>query len=83
LTCHAGREELGKPLEVGRAQEDDVEMKKIRRGWCLGGETFRQELLEQAPQTTFFRPVSLLRSWRSRSISAMMGIWEMAKEWKS
>ena len=44
----AGREELENYLEVRRAQEDGGELKKIRRGWCLGGETFRQELLEQA-----------------------------------
>ena len=44
----AGREELENHLEVRRAQEDDGEFKKIRRGWCLGGDTFRQELLEQA-----------------------------------
>ena len=31
-----------------RAQADDGKLKKIRRGWCLGGETFRQELLAQA-----------------------------------
>jgi hypothetical protein len=30
------------------AQEEGVELKSIRRGWCLGGETFRQELLAQA-----------------------------------
>jgi putative transposase len=44
----AGREELEKHLEWRRAQEDGDELKKIRRGWCLGGETFRKELLEQA-----------------------------------
>jgi hypothetical protein len=44
----AGREELENYLEVRRAQADGGELKKIRRGWCLGGETFRQELLEQA-----------------------------------
>jgi hypothetical protein len=44
----AGREELENYLEVRRAQEDDGELRNIRRGWCLGGETFRQELLEQA-----------------------------------
>ena len=44
----AGREELENYLEVRRAQEDGGELKKIRRGWCLGGETFRQELLAQA-----------------------------------
>ena len=44
----AGREELENYLEVRRAQEDDGEWKRIRRGWCLGNETFRQELLAQA-----------------------------------
>ena len=48
----AGREELENHLEARRAQEDGVELKKIRRGWCLGGETFRQELLEQAHKQT-------------------------------
>jgi REP element-mobilizing transposase RayT len=44
----AGRAELEKYLEWRRAQEDGDELKQIRRGWCLGGETFRKELLEQA-----------------------------------
>ena len=33
-------------METRRAQEDDLDYKPIRRGWCLGGETFRKELLE-------------------------------------
>ena len=44
----AGREQLEQYLEGRRAQEDGGELKSIRRGWCLGGETFRRELLEQA-----------------------------------
>jgi REP element-mobilizing transposase RayT len=44
----AGREELENYLEGRRAQADGGELKKIRRGWFLGGETFRQELLAQA-----------------------------------
>ena len=48
----AGREELENHLEVRRVQEDGGELKNIRRGWCLGGETFRQELLAQAHQRT-------------------------------
>jgi hypothetical protein len=48
----AGREKLENHLEVRRAQEDGGELKNIRRGWCLGGETFRQELLEQARKRT-------------------------------
>jgi|SRR5665213_3497543 len=42
----AGRAELENDLERRRAHEQDY--KAIRRGWCLGGETFRQELLAQA-----------------------------------
>ena len=44
----AGRAELENYLEVRRAQEDGGEFKQIRRGWCLGSDQFRQELLEQA-----------------------------------
>jgi REP element-mobilizing transposase RayT len=42
----AGRAELENNLERRREQEQDY--KGIRRGWCLGGETFREELLAQA-----------------------------------
>ena len=44
----AGREQLEQCLETRRAQEDADEFKPIRRGWCLGSETFRKELLESA-----------------------------------
>jgi REP element-mobilizing transposase RayT len=44
----AGREQLEAYLEGRRTAEDGDELKGIRRGWCLGGETFRSELLEQA-----------------------------------
>ena len=56
----AGREELENYLEVRRAQEDGVEFKPIRRGWCLGRETFRQELLEQARTVAGVERVSKL-----------------------
>ena len=42
----SGREQLECYLETRRAQEDGDEFKAIRRGWCLGEETFRKELLE-------------------------------------
>src|ERR1035437_2548889 len=42
----AAREQLEQYLEQRRTQEDGEEFKAIRRGWCLGDETFRQELLE-------------------------------------
>jgi len=44
----AGRAELENDLERRRTQEEDETFKDIRRGWCLGGETFRQELLAAA-----------------------------------
>ncbi len=43
----AGREQLEPYLETRRAQEDGDECKALRRGWGLGEETFRQELLER------------------------------------
>ena len=40
-----GRQQMEQRLETRRAQADGDEFKAIRRGWCLGPETFRQELL--------------------------------------
>ena len=48
----AGREELENYLEMRRAHEDSGELENVRRGWCLGGETFRQELLGRAHKQT-------------------------------
>jgi REP element-mobilizing transposase RayT len=42
----AGRRQLERALEARRG-EDDAEFNLVRRGWCLGDETFRQELLAQ------------------------------------
>ena len=41
----AGRQELERALEERRGAEEGEEFKPIRRGWCLGEETFREELL--------------------------------------
>jgi hypothetical protein len=43
----AGRQRLEQALEARRGAEEGGEFKAIRRGWCLGEETFRQELLAQ------------------------------------
>ncbi len=43
----AGRMQFEQRMEERRRQEADEQWKDIRRGWCLGEETFRQELLEQ------------------------------------
>ena len=34
-------------MELRRQEELEQEFKSIERGWCLGGEAFRKELLEQ------------------------------------
>ena len=34
-------------LEARRAGETGADYKRVRRGWCLGDKTFRQELLGQ------------------------------------
>lgn len=43
----AGRQRLEQSLEQRRGAEEGEEFKPIRRGWCLGEETFRKELLAQ------------------------------------
>ena len=43
----AGRQRLERALEERRGAEEGEEFKPIRRGWCLGEEKFREELLTQ------------------------------------
>lgn len=43
----AGRREFERLLEARRSAEADEDYPRIRRGWCLGDEQFRQELLER------------------------------------
>ncbi len=44
----AGRQQFESSLEQRRAQETGQQWKGLRRGWYLGEEKFRRELLEQA-----------------------------------
>jgi putative transposase len=46
----AGRRELARRMEVRRLEDDDELWKKIRRGWALGSEEFRDELLQAMEQ---------------------------------
>jgi len=46
----AGREEFEKRMELRRAAEDGEEFKPLVRGWCLGSEAFRAELLAQVSE---------------------------------
>ena len=43
----AGRQRLEQALEERRGLAEGEEFKPIRRGWCLGEEKFREELLTQ------------------------------------
>ena len=43
----AGRRVFGERMEARRGENSAKEFKAVERGWCLGGEEFRQELLEQ------------------------------------
>ena len=43
----AGRRVFEERMERRRGEDVRGEFKRVERGWCLGGEEFRQELLEQ------------------------------------
>jgi REP element-mobilizing transposase RayT len=43
----AGRREFEKIMEALRLLDDPEGLKALRRGWCVGSEEFRRELLEQ------------------------------------
>jgi REP element-mobilizing transposase RayT len=47
LDSAAGRRQLEAVLEERRAQETGADYKRLRRGWCLGTDSFRKELLGQ------------------------------------
>jgi REP element-mobilizing transposase RayT len=43
----AGRREFERRMEVCRAEEtDETALQPLRRGWCLGSEVFKQEMLD-------------------------------------
>src|SRR5580692_2011748 len=43
----AGRRHFAAGLEQRRGQDTRAEFKRVERGWCLGDEEFRRDLLEQ------------------------------------
>jgi REP element-mobilizing transposase RayT len=53
----AGRQEFERRMEDRRMQEEDEEeLKPLRRGWCLGSPEFRQKMLEQLEQSAGENP---------------------------
>ena len=43
----AGRKEFERQMELRRWEDQPEQWKELRRGWCLGDEAFRKELLGQ------------------------------------
>jgi len=48
----AGRAEFERRMEQRRGEDLGAEFKPVERGWCLGGECFRAELLEAVAART-------------------------------
>ena len=46
----AGRRQFESRMEQRRREESGRDWRKVRRGWCFGDETFREELLAQAQE---------------------------------
>jgi putative transposase len=46
----AGRRQFSMRMEERRAQESEADYRPLRRGWCLGDEQFRRELLSAASE---------------------------------
>jgi putative transposase len=46
----AGRREFGRRMELRRWEGQPEQWNKVRRGWCIGDNAFRKELLEQMSQ---------------------------------
>ena len=46
----AGRAQLGRQMERRRSEAAGADYRQIRRGWCLGSEEFRKELLASASE---------------------------------
>jgi hypothetical protein len=53
----AGRQALARQIERRRLEEATSEYDGVRRGWCLGGEEIRQELLASAADRVGGQPL--------------------------
>ena len=64
-----GRRRFASEIEARRHGEADGEFKPVRRGWCLGGEEFRRDLLQQIAEqgTTSHYGEELVESGEARA----------------
>ena len=61
---HAGREWFERMMEERRSLDDPESFRQIRRGWCFGEESFREEL--QQSITEKWGRITLVRSVEKR-----------------
>src|SRR5207253_4395449 len=47
----AGRQQFEQVLEQRRLQADHADWKNLQRGWCIGSDEFRRELLDQVSRS--------------------------------
>ena len=69
----AGRQRLEQALEERRGLAEGEEFKPIRRGWCLGEEKFREELLTQMSER-----MGAERYGEERAEELKLGRWQEA-----
>jgi putative transposase len=81
----AGREAFRRQMELRRRQDDRNAFKGLKRGWFLGGEQFRRELLEQvnvAPGPSHFGELmrEAAEARAQRLLDAILAKWEWTTE---
>lgn len=65
----AGRNEFRKRMEMRRWEDNPDLWKQVRRGWLLGSDTFRQELLQAIAEKRSGASTSLVTNSKSQSNS--------------
>ena len=75
----AGRRQFQRQMEMRRRQESDAEYAQIRRGWCLGDEEFRQDLLAAAAERAGVHHYGSERAESSQERARRMVAQELAR----
>ena len=80
----AGRMEFEGRMEARRMQEEDEEqLKPLRRGWCLGSPEFRERMLEQLEQRAGENPNAEVRRESAAAKAERIVVQELARlGWK-
>src|SRR5208282_3402867 len=80
----AGRQAFERRMEIGRAEETDEQaLQPLRRGWCLGSEDCKQQLLERMEGRMGEHPSGALRQESAESKAGRMMVEELRRMgWK-